>query len=137
MGDILTYRTVSTAAVLSTLCGALVVGAVAQPSLDDINALMGPGQPPPAVGALYFCLVSLVLVLLLWRPIVKHGLVRFERIGLAVLCLCTIPLTALVLRDSGAYWADGLLLPALYGAAAFSVLAMINAYRIIRPATNH
>lgn len=130
------YRIISTAAVLSTLVGVLVVGVVAQPTLGDIAALAGPEQPPTAVGALFFGIVSLVLVLLLWRPIVKRGLTRFERTGLGVLCLCTIPLIVLILRDSGAYWADGLLIPALYGAAAFSALVLINTYRILRPPIN-
>lgn len=129
----LAYRTISTIAALTTLGGVLVVGAVAQPTLDDVAALAGPGEPTPAVGALFFCVISLVCVLLLWRPINKSGLERFERVGLAALCLCTIPLAALILRDSGTYWADGLLVPALYGATAFSVLAAINAYRILRP----
>ena len=129
----LAYSMISTIAALTTLGGALVVGVVAQPTFDDIAALAGPGKPSPAVGALFFCVISLVWVLLLWRPITKHGLARFERVGLAALCLCTIPLAALIMRDSGTYWAGGLLIPALYGAAAFSVLVAINAYRILRP----
>lgn len=129
----LAYKMISTIALLTTLSGALVVGAVAQPAFDDIAALTGPGKPPPTVGSLFFCVISLALVLLLWRPITKHGLARFERVGLAALCFCTIPLAALIMRGSGAYWAGGLLIPALYGVAAFSVLVTINAYRILRP----
>lgn len=131
--NMLEYKTISTVAVMTTLCGALVVGAMAQPTLDDIATFVGYGQPSAEVGALFFCIMSLVLVILLWRPIVKRGLERLERVGLAMLCLCTVPLTALILRGSGAYWADGLLLPALYGAAAFSILAVINAYRLLYP----
>ena len=133
INDMLTYQTISTTAVLATLGGTLVVGAVTQPSLDDIAALIGPGQPQPAVGAFFFCLMSFMILLLLWRPIVKHGLVRFERVGLAALCLCMIPLIVWAFHDSGVYWAGGLILPAWCGAASFSALAAMNAYRIWRP----
>ncbi len=66
----------------------------------------------------------------------KRGLTYLERIRLAVLCLCMIPLMALLLRDAGAYQAGGLLLPALYGTDVFSVLAAIHASRILYLPTN-